>query len=162
LCLYCCVFVFRINYPNLVLEETSLELKDPTAMVQVDLDELKKNCFGSKRFDVNFARVQDNTLLQKLRHSLDHLDLDSLFGEQLQVSLNELNGSKGERGQGEEIADKFKNSNVINTRTGLKYKAPMRGGHTNTGKDTDLLPEMCNRISLDYDYVIDYAIDCQL
>jgi hypothetical protein len=29
-------------------------------------------------------------------------------------------------------------------------------------KDYDKQAEMCNRISLDYDYVIDYAIDCQL
>ncbi len=99
--------------------------------IEIDLAEIKAACLAQK-LDFNSAHVHDKALYQKLKHSLEHLNLDELFSESLiqggSSSVSEVirteSSSRSELDQ-----QKLKNSNVINTRTGLKYKAPMRGGH---------------------------------
>lgn len=123
-----------------MLEETSVELLDNTRMIQMNLEAMAQSCLASGHLDANSTRVLDSRLLLKLKHSLTHLDLDDIFGEDLQASASQETLNKSEKSQTNEGAlengesFKFRNSNVVNTRTGLKYKAPMRGGHTNTGQ----------------------------
>lgn len=106
----------------------------------MNLEAMAQSCLASGRLDANSTRVLDSRLLQKLKHSLAHLDLDDIFGENLQASASQETLNKSKKSQTNESAlengesFKFRNSNVVNTRTGLKYKAPMRGGHTNAGQ----------------------------
>ena len=77
--------------------------------------------------------ISDKALYQKLKNNIEYLNLDELFTEPTQIddgnNLNEKNQTDND--SSDYRMTKLKNSNMINTRTGLKYKAPMRGGHSN-------------------------------
>jgi len=103
--------------------------------IEIDLNEIKA-AYSPQDMDVNSVHIYDKALYQKLKNSLEYLNLEDLFAESViqtgSGSVSEV--IKSDTGCKNELdSQKFKNSNVINTRTGLKYKAPMRGGH-NSGQ----------------------------
>ena len=115
------------NSKHFIVEEEPLSDSNHQLdeLVQVDLSSLTAG------LDINQSSILDKHLLKQLTNNLEHLNLDDMFAESIDLP------SKCDRTQLTELdctessLAKFKNSDVINTRTGLKYKAPMRGGHSN-------------------------------
>jgi hypothetical protein len=60
---------------------------------------------------------EEDTKHKFAQRPFDELSVEQLMNEEKQFDLEKLN--------------KIKNSQVLNTRTGISYKAPMRGGHAN-------------------------------
>jgi len=96
---------------------------------EIDLDTHLKTLFKSEQ-DLKATLVVDKNLGKNLANSLEQSNLDELFVENLQKK-KEVDDSLIDCDSMLYSAIKLKNTDVINTRTGLKYKAPMRGGHSN-------------------------------
>ena len=113
------------NSKHFVVEEEPLssDSKQPNDLVEVDLSTLTAG------LDINQSSILDKHLLKQLANNLEHLNLNDMFAESIDLSSNR--SQLTELDCTETSLAKFKSSDVINTRTGLKYKAPMRGGHSN-------------------------------
>jgi len=122
-------------------ELTTTDEKDSQSYLEIDLHQDYKNLFKNQ-IDFNLTFIQDKNLNKQLINNLDYSNLEELFCETIQTTTN--NETNNNKKQSDEMTDndnmfssssslnsKTKNMDVINTRTGLKYKAPMRGGHSN-------------------------------
>lgn len=84
------------------------------------------------KLDAVSSCISDKNLYQRLKNNIEYLDLDELFIERAQVDeAANADLCQMDKDGSDYFITKLKNSNMINTRTGLKYKAPMRGGHSN-------------------------------
>jgi hypothetical protein len=106
--------------------------------------------YENEWFDENF----DYNLKQQQNDADDEVDVDlnGFFSgsfdvnDQLAKELSNLLAKKSnfEKNVGKHKRKRFKKSEIINTRTGFRYKAPMRGGHNHQSRG-------CMRFSPSFD-----------
>lgn len=79
----------------------------------------------AKLYEKICSVVEENELIRQ-----QHLQSAAIRKQQQQQAAADANSAAGE--DSEQPSQKAK-AEVINTQTGIKYKAPMRGGHANQG-----------------------------